>query len=452
MLTRVPIRGILANVDYGDPLALYRAREVVLEAKKRFLTRVEKCDPVILIDSFYIHYRRPILRKPADIRDDKLLLWFKVVSTYIQSQAYKSLTEVSYGNPKLSKVLAVKLLKVYLNMLSRVENNAEYSAALLAEMKSRSEGKEPSTYIRSVIHRLEYEIKTEIDFTIGNVRKISDVVNRARSLFGNVVGDEVAEILVDPEDESTRMRLVEMLKDLIELVKKATDYSIEEKIVDMRGYITGIKKMVNISELKNITPGEIAKINISKELAAYKLGTGNLLVHEQRVLHKPKIYMLVDKSGSMFYAIDVKIQDFQNLNKITWATALALTLLLKGGKVIVRFFDKKAHPPLQDKAELIKTLLGLTPLGGTSVTNALRAAIEDAKRMPSLREYKLILITDGEDNNIDIATVQEAEKVFRDFTVVLVGGENYVLEKYCKRVIKLKSIGLDALKTLLKKI
>lgn len=452
MQPRGLVRGVLANVDYEDPLTLYRAREVALEAKRKFLTRIEKCDPAILIDSFYVHYRKPILKKPTEIRDDKLLLWFKVVATYVQSQAYKSVTEVTYGNPRLSRLLAIKLLKVYLNMLMKYENNAEYSAALLAEVKSRSEGKEPSTYVKSIIHRLEYEIKTEIDFTIGNVRKVSEVVNRTKSIFGNVVGDEVAEILVDPEDESIRMRLVEMLRDLIELVRKATEVDLEEKYLDVRGYITGIKRMSNIRELKDMIPAERAKMNICKELAAYKLGTGNLLVHEQRVLNKPKVYMLVDKSGSMFYAIDVKVQDFQNLNKITWATALALTILLKGGKVIVRFFDKRAHAPLQDKAELVKTLLGLTPLGGTSITNALRTAIEDAKRNPSLRDYKLILITDGEDNNVDIATVQEVEKYYRDFTTVLVGGDNYVLEKYCRKVIKLKNIGLEALKTLLKKI
>ncbi len=443
----------MANINYDDPLVKYRAREVVLEARRRLFTRVEQCDPYILIDSYYIHYSEPIFRKPRDIEDEKLLLWYKVASIYIQSQTYKNIKSMCFGNSKISKILAIRLLKVYLDMLSKVESNREFKNALIAEFKSKSQGKEPSKYIRSIIHRLDYEIKTSISMNIGSLKKVSEVMKKVKNTIGHFAGDEVAEILMDPEDESSRLRLVEMLNSLIELARQAAqEVDIYEREIDVRGFISGLKKLSRIRELRDLTPSEIARANISKELFAYRLATGSLLVHELRITRKPKLYILVDKSGSMFYSVDVKIEDFENLSKITWATALALTLLLKGSKVIVRFFDKKAHEPLQDKLSLVKILLRLTPLGGTSITNALKTAIEDCYRNPNLREYKLILITDGEDSNVDIQVLEKAQKMFKEFIIILVGGENVILEKYCSNVIKLKSIGLQTLKTVLKRV
>ncbi len=447
------MRGILANVDYDSPLTRYRAREVLIEARRRFLAFVEKCEPYILIDSYYVHYSDPILRKPKDLGDEKLLLWYKVLSIYMRSQAYQNSVLMCRGNPKISRILAVKLVKVYFDTLSKLERDRDARYALLTEFKSRSEGREPSKYVKSIIHRLEYDIRTSINMNIGNIRRVNDAVKKVRTTLGNIAGDEVAEILMDPEDESSRLRLVEILTSLLELAKRASEeIDIIERQIDIRGYVHGLKKLSQIRELRDLAPSERARASVAREVLAYRLATGNLLVREYRLVRKPRLYLLVDKSGSMFYAMDVKIEDVEGLSKITWASALALALLLKGGKVIVRFFDKRAHEPIQDKLTLIKVLLRLTPLGGTSISNALYAAIEDAYRNPTLRDYKLMLITDGEDSNIDVNALMKAEKMFKDFTIVIVGGDNAILERYCSNIIKLKSIGIDALRRILRKV
>jgi len=445
--------GVLANVDYSDSLTWFRAREVLIEARRRGLSWVENLPAHTLVDAFYVHYREPVLRRLSSLEDDRVLVWYKVLSVYINSQQYKSLREISEGNARMSRLLALKLLRVYIGVLSKVEKSDEYRSALYAEIRSRTRGEEPSTYVKSIIHRLEHDIKTELNFVYGRSQPLREIIRRTRSVFGNVAGDEVAEILLEPEDEATRIRLMEILKALIELARRAaSDVDLLERYVDYRGYVTGVKKLTSLRELRDLTPTERARLLVSREVTAYKLGTASLIVKELRVVNKPKIYMLIDKSGSMFYSVDIKVEGFEHLNKITWATALALAILLKGGQVIVRFFDKKAHEPLSDKALIVKTLLQLTPLGGTSITNALRAAIDDALRRPELRNYKLILITDGEDNNIDINVLLTAEKMFRELIVILVGGENYLIEKYCRKVIKLKSIGYDSLKRALKQI
>ncbi len=447
------VEGVLTNVDYDDALTLFRARELIIESRRRGLMWVEKLPLEVLIDSFYVHYRRPILKRISQFSDDRLLVWYKVVSVYVNSQQYRDIADVSYGNAKMSRLLALKLLRVYMGVLSKIERSDEYKSALYVELKSRASGKEPSPYIKSVISKIEHSIKTEINFVLGRSHPIRETLHKTRSVLGNIAGDEVAEILLEPEDESTRIRLTEILRTLIELVRRASsEVDLLEKYVDYRGYVTGIKKLASLRELRDLTPTERARLLTSREIMAYKLGTASLMVRELRVTSRPRIYMLIDKSGSMFYSVDIKVEGFEYLNKITWATALALAVLLKGGQVIVRFFDKKAHELLTDKTLIVKTLLQLTPLGGTSITNALRAAISDVTRNPRLRTYKLMLITDGEDNNIDVNILLTAQRIFKNFIVILVGGENYIIEKYCKDVIKLKSIGYSSLKKVLRYI
>ncbi len=445
--------GVLANVDYDDPLTWFRAREVLIEARRRNLVWVERLPLELLADAFYAHYREPVLRRLSEFNDERLIVWYKVLSVYLSSQQYRDLREIAHGNAKMSRLLAIRLLRVYIGVLSKVERNDEYKTALYAEVRSRARGEEPVPYIKSVVHRLEHDIRTEINFVLGRSHSLREVLRKTRSVLGNVAGDEVAEILLEPEDEATRIRLTELLRALIELAKRAAaDVDILEKYVDYRGFVTGIKKLASLRELRDLTPTERARLSLCREIMAYKLSTASLIVRELRVISKPKLYMLIDKSGSMFYSVDIKVEGFEYLNKITWATALALAILLKGGHVVVRFFDKKAHEPLTDKTLIVRTLLQLTPLGGTSITNALRAAINDALKNPALRNYKLVLITDGEDSNIDVNVLLTAQSTFRDFIVILVGGENYLIEKYCKNIIKLKSIGYEALKRALRHI
>ncbi|WP_252900248.1 hypothetical protein [Vulcanisaeta sp. JCM 14467] len=61
--------GILANVDYEEPLTKYRIREVLIEARRRSISYIDKMKQEVLADSFYVHYRQPILRMPTENED-----------------------------------------------------------------------------------------------------------------------------------------------------------------------------------------------------------------------------------------------------------------------------------------------------------------------------------------------------------------------------------------------
>ncbi len=115
--------GILANVDYEEPLTRYRIREVLIEARRRSISYIDKMKQEVLADSFYVHYRQPILKMPTENEDMETSLWRFVVSTYIRSEAYNDVSRITRLNGRLSRVMAIKLLKVYNSILSKMDRN-----------------------------------------------------------------------------------------------------------------------------------------------------------------------------------------------------------------------------------------------------------------------------------------------------------------------------------------
>ncbi|WP_243679605.1 hypothetical protein [Vulcanisaeta souniana] len=118
--------GILANVDYEESLTRYRIREVLIEARKHSIGYIDKMKQGVLADSFYVHYRQPILRMPIGNEDMETSLWRFVVSTYIRSEAYSDVSRITKLNGRLSRVMALKLLKVYNSILSKMDRNEAF--------------------------------------------------------------------------------------------------------------------------------------------------------------------------------------------------------------------------------------------------------------------------------------------------------------------------------------
>ncbi len=352
-------RGLLLNVDYDDELARYRLREVFMEGKRRMVPGMEKIPQYTLIDSFYVHYRSPMLGQLKDLKDEKDILWYHLLNTYIRSDQYSEATKVTKLNGHLSKLMAVKMLRIYSNLLSKMERSEGFKQMVNDSTNRSSSSKENKAMI-------EREIRSLLSFYLGNMKRINDTVKKVKSVMGSSIGHEVADILLSTDIDPYRSRLINMLDSLVRLisdVKYKMDLLKEEDVV-YKGISSGIKKISRVSELKDMTPSERALIQVSKPLYAYKLGTNNLFVNERKLTKKPKVYLLIDKSGSMFYTVMNNLFEFGSISKITWATALATVLVMKGSDVQVRFFDQQVYPAINDKKEIIRTLLSLIPLGG----------------------------------------------------------------------------------------
>ncbi|MCG2864420.1 MAG: VWA containing CoxE family protein, partial [Vulcanisaeta sp.] len=416
--------GVLANVDYEEPLTKYRVREVLIEARRHSIGYIDKMKQEVLADSFYVHYRQPILRMPIDNEDMETSLWRFVVSTYVRSETYNDVARITRLNGRLSRIMALKLLKVYNSILSKMDRNEAFRQMVESAMDQRDSTSRESRA------NLEREVKSLINFYVGNMKKVGDTVNRVRMLFGESVGHEIADILLSTDIDPYRLRLISMLNSLIRLIvdaKYVVD-TVSDVDAERVGVVGGVKRMTKASELRDMMPSERLLMKFAKPVFAYKLAMGNVLVRERKAVRKPKIYMLIDKSGSMFYTVNVNIFEVGAISKITWATALAVILAMKGGNLAVRFFDQQVYPILTNKKDIVRMLLSLIPLGGTDITNAVRAAIQDAADKASLRNYKLVIITDGEDDNVDPSVFNKAKTVFRSVKAILVGGENSVIE------------------------
>ena len=439
--------GILANVDYEEPLTKYRVREVLIEARRRSISYIDKMKQEVLADSFYIHYRQPILRMPAENEDMETSLWRFVVSTYIRSEAYNDVSRITRLNGRLSRIMAIKLLKVYNSILSKMDRNEAFRQMVESAMDQNN----PSS--RESRMNLEREVRSLINFYVGSMKKVSETVNKVKMLFGESVGHEIADILLSTDIDPYRLRLISMLNSLIKLIvdTRYTVDVVEDRDAERVGTIGGVKRMTKASELRDMIPSERMLMKFAKPVFAYKLAMGNVLVRERRAVKKPKIYMLIDKSGSMFYTVNINIFEVGAISKITWATALAVILAMKGGSLAVRFFDQQVYPILTNKNDIVKMLLSLIPLGGTDITNAVRAAIQDALDKPSLRDYKLVVITDGEDDNIDPTVFNKAKSVFRSVKVLLIGGENSVIEENAD-TIKIQELTSESLSHTIRRI
>ena len=439
--------GVLANVDYEEPLTKYRVREVLIEARRHSIGYIDKMKQEVLADSFYVHYRQPILRMPIDNEDMETSLWRFVVSTYVRSETYNDVARITRLNGRLSRIMALKLLKVYNSILSKMDRNEAFRQMVESAMDQRDSTSRESRA------NLEREVKSLINFYVGNMKKVGDTVNRVRMLFGESVGHEIADILLSTDIDPYRLRLISMLNSLIRLIvdaKYVVD-TVSDVDAERVGVVGGVKRMTKASELRDMMPSERLLMKFAKPVFAYKLAMGNVLVRERKAVRKPKIYMLIDKSGSMFYTVNVNIFEVGAISKITWATALAVILAMKGGNLAVRFFDQQVYPILTNKKDIVRMLLSLIPLGGTDITNAVRAAIQDAADKASLRNYKLVIITDGEDDNVDPSVFNKAKTVFRSVKVILVGGENSVIENSTD-TIKIQELSSESLMHVIKKI
>ncbi len=439
--------GVLANVDYEEPLTRYRVREVLIEARRHSISYINKMKQEVLADSFYVHYRQPILRMAVENEDLETSLWRFVVSTYIRSEAYNDVSRITRLNGRLSRVMAIKLLKVYNSILSKMERNDAFRQMVESAMDQDSASSRESRM------NLEREVRSLINFYVGSMKKVSETVNKVKMLFGESVGHEIADILLSTDIDPYRLRLISMLNSLIKLIVD-TRYTIdvvEDKDAERIGAIGGVKRMTKASELRDMIPSERMLMKFAKPVFAYKLAMGNVLVRERRAVKKPKIYMLIDKSGSMFYTVNTNIFDFGSISKITWATALAVILAMKGGNLAVRFFDQQVYPMLTNKNDIIKVLLSLIPLGGTDITNSVRAAIQDAQDKQSLRDYKLVIITDGEDDNVDPTVLNRAKSIFRSVKALLIGGENSIIEENVD-TIKIQELTSESLSRTIRKI
>ncbi|AEA11875.1 hypothetical protein TUZN_0379 [Thermoproteus uzoniensis 768-20] len=431
--------GALLNVDYSDELTRLRVQEIIRYIQRLGLpVKLNKIPMEYIADSFYTHYRVPILS--AAPKDENEALWYVFLKSYISSDLYQEISKLSKYNYSISRSASVKLLRAYNSLLSRIERGT---------VQGMKEGDEKNVQRLMNNQSLRQEISNLLRFYMGNVKNLDKIRKSISKILGDDVGKEVADLLFDVDIDPYRARLAKILESLVKILAKVDPYVEEGAVFERAGVPSGIRSIRSFSDLRKVTNLSKAIYRASPTLFAYKLATRSLSVKDVSLDTREKIYMLVDKSGSMFYSVyDGFAMDMTQ--KITWATALAVALMRHSRKVILRFFDQMVYPQLTNIKDVIKALLRVLPLGGTDITSAVHTAVMDSKNA-GLRSYKLVIITDGEDDFVNPEVLRQAKTAFRDVKALLIGGSNSVIESEIP-TIRIDSTDIESLKYILKNI
>ncbi|MEM3326421.1 MAG: hypothetical protein QXK63_03140, partial [Thermoproteus sp.] len=327
--------GALLNVDYSDELTRLRVQEIIRYIQRLGLPiKLNKISYEYIADSFYAHYRTPILA--ASPSKDEESLWYVFLKSYISSDLYQEISKLSKYNYSISRSASVKLLRAFNSLLSRIERGT---------VQGMREGDEKNVQKLMNNQSLRQEITNLLRFYMGNVKNLDRIRKSISKILGDDVGKEVADLLFDVDIDPYRARLAKILESLVKILSKVDPYVSEGVIFERVGVPSGIRSIRSFSDLKKVTNLSKAIYTASPTLFAYKLATKSLSVKDMSLDTREKIYMLVDKSGSMFYSVyDGFAMDMTQ--KITWATALAVALMRHSRKVILRFFDQMVYPQL----------------------------------------------------------------------------------------------------------
>jgi len=190
---------------------------------------------------------------------------------------------------------------------------------------------------------------------------------------------------------------------------------------------TDVGRLRDMNDFANLSPEQLADPTLP-----YQIATGDvpIIEHYQDVVQTALFYMLCDVSGSM------EKPGRSGIQKFITARAVACKLLSKAiegkAKYFLRFFDGNVHDKktvlTKDEAQKVFNLVSRSGYsgGGTNILHALRIAVRDIKKEDRV-EAEIILISDGEDKNVNEADLRS---ILGDIKlhVILLGGDNAALK------------------------
>lgn len=378
--------GLLLNVDYNDYVVRSRAKKVLQIAGIKSVGEEEA------VDAYYIHYRTPIFGGRAFNA-----VWRKFVTMYINSQYYSAVAPLCRLNHRASLEAAVRLLKAFEKYLQTLE---QYGRAWFG-LGRRDAWTEAWRQLRR-----HFGDPSDVEELYRVLKKLGEVLGRGRR------GDPASltlSLAVDPR----RAKMAKILEKAVALEKLIGDpLGVGDAIVSTAGVIYG-RIYSSIEKARRATTYTKALFLGAPLLFLHKATAAELSIRMPRAQGDRGVYLLVDKSGSMYSLID-------GVEKIAVATAYALAVLRRYRRVVLRFFDAEVYDPVEDVAKMAEILLRVSAGGGTDISKAVEVAIDDVERR-RLKNYMLVVVTDGEDDRINPLVLNRAKKVFKDVVFVLVG-------------------------------
>jgi len=344
------------------------------------------------IDAYYIHYRAPIFGGRASSP-----VWGRFVQFYVNSSYYNKIAPLCRLRHGPSLRAAVNLLQAFENYLKSLE---ELGRAWLGKGRRNA-------WVEALRQlRRHFGDPSDVEVLYSVFKKLGEI------LGGERVGDP-ASLTLSISPDPRRVKIAEILSKALEYYKlmgRPTRPGLA--MPSFRG-IERVRVFGSLSRLTRLSAYAWSLLAGAPLLFLYKSFHGELSLNVAKSVGDSGFYLLVDKSGSMYSAVN-------GVEKIVVATAYVIAVLRSSRKVTVRFFDAEVYDSIEDVKRLIDVLLRTVASGGTDISRAIEAASYDAKTR-NLRGYTLVVVTDMEDEKLDAEVIKEAKAVFRDVVFVVVG-------------------------------
>ncbi|MCE4599266.1 MAG: VWA domain-containing protein [Desulfurococcales archaeon] len=428
---------IIAGVGEIDEIRMYRGKKIIELASKIGGEQLsDVLTPELAIDVYYSFYLPiPLLEDDAhqllETGDQRDIIRLATVSNLLSNVNLWRVKPYTVSDSITSIVASASFIEKISRMLPRK----------LTRPSSGSRGKEGEGNQSSAPQSINDDKIMEA------VQKAMEAAERDAKTAKNIK-QVVAKVGVG---KTSLLEFDESAEEVLRLARETDVSRILEKVEGMKiavarsrgedryskGWTDGLEYGVDVERVHH------SQIALPDDYFYSAYANGRLLLY-RKVLPASKgpLYVLLDKSGSMVGS------------KIDWARAVAIALFRKavdeGRLFYVRFFDSVAYPPMKlkprskssDIVRLLSYLAKVKAGGGTDITRATAAAVEDMGSIRSTRNKvsDVILITDGEDR----LSAELMRKIIKkgNFRLhsVMVQGHNPYLQKISYRYLVVKKL------------
>jgi len=411
---------LIRGIKHDDPVAIYRGERVLSVSKKlgKICSALSNLD--FAIDLFYTLYLPYPILLPISKAVSGNELSYRILKSIMESEDFQSLRLSTIANSAISTLVSASFIDTLSRELSR-------EGLILDKERGEASASEPSlsAVVRKALKRVAKEARS--------IKKLQQLVALGTQAGAGSVFDleERGDDIIKLARNTDVQRLLEVLSLFPKIARKVRRKVMTFSRGEFRGYDVG-------SDLERIVPTELA---LPKLLFRIKYIESKLLLYEKLI---PKdigpLYVLVDKSGSM------------EGEKIRWAKATALALLIKarreGRDFFLRFFDGiphtltrvPKHMRLDEVIDLLKRLSRVKSGGGTDITKAITTACDDIKGSRVRGVTDMILITDGEDNILDLLVTRKLKAANVKLITVMVMGENRSLKSVSRSYLRVTKL------------
>jgi len=414
-----------------DEVRMYRG-EKILSIAKRIAERGldPRLSAPLALDVFYTYYLPvPLVEGQGESDDEDMAFRRALISAMVRSENVWRAKAYTTADSLTSVVAAAS----FIERLSRLLPPSEGGQQGRESREQEEQGKGPEAGQPSVEEAAQRAAEAAMK-DAEMAKKIKMVAERLGAGRGSVFSlESSAELVLRLARETDVARILEKIEGLklpAAWGRGSTKFS--------KGWVSGLEYGGDFERV------HYSQLALPDDLFYADLANGRLLLYQKELpATRGPIYVLLDKSGSMVGS------------KIDWARAVTVALFKKavdeGRTFVVRFFDSipysmmmvKGSSKPNDVLRVLSYLARVRAGGGTDITRAISAAVEDIGKLKLGGRERLsdvVLITDGEDRLSPEVLQRMLKAANARLHSVMIQGHNTFLQQVSYRYLAVRKL------------